>query len=76
VPLINFLKNLAVKKPNYRVPYEIVYFINKSEFDDAVLKDICSDIYTYASDIFGSSAEDAIFKLKLFLLLSDKNKID
>ena len=76
VPLINFLKYLAIKQPNYNVPYEIVYFINKSEFDADILKNISSDIYTYASDIFRNSTEDTIFKLKLFLLLRDKNKID
>ena len=60
VPLVTFLKNLAIKQPNYSVPAEVAFFINQSEFDDAVLKNIGSDIYTYASD----------------LLLSDKNKID
>lgn len=76
VPLVNFLKNLAIKRPNYSAPYEVIYFINKSEFDSDILKNIGSDIYTHASDIFGNSTEDTIFKLKLFLLLSDKNKID
>jgi hypothetical protein len=67
---------LAIKLPNYSAPYEVIYFINESEFNNDILKNIGSDIYTNASDIFGNSTEDTIFKLKLFLLLSDKNKID